>query len=134
MYNVGDTVEILEPDDKDNYPYGWIGEMGEYVGTKTQIVRIYSYGTTTDNPIYQLYDNEYSWHESNLKLVSKTKFKSPIELGETVIVTQGEHKDKVSTVVECYDRNGRVFYHVQNVSYYMRGDELKPLKDVQNLF
>lgn len=132
MLKLGDTVEILEPEDKANYPYGWNSDMDRLVGTKPVVTRIHL--DSQKRIRYNLTGNSKDWHESNLKLIRKATKISNIDVNEPVIITSGEHVGEMDTIESCHYQNGRIYYFLQSSNYVIRSDYVKPLNNTIELF
>lgn len=132
MLKVGDTIEILEPEDRDNYPYGWNSNMDRLVTTKDVVTRV---RVDSQKRIrYNLSDNSYDWHESNLKLISRNATLSNIDVNEPVMVTEGEYVGEIDTIESCYYKHGGLHYFLQRSNYILNSDQLKPLNHMVALF
>lgn len=104
MLRIGDIVEVLKPENEDNYPYLWMPDMDNYIGTQTRIERVcFDY---RDRVCYHLSNNGWIWNESNLKLISRKTENKVFEINETVIIANGLYKGKIDTIINCYKQNG----------------------------
>lgn len=132
MLKVGDLVEILEPEDMDNYHFGWNSDMNELIGHKTKVRRVFI--GHQGKLAYRLENNTFTWCESNLKLIDKNEDNTIIELNETVVVTKGENMGKIDKVVDCFAKDGQIHYVLHDLRYRVSSDYVKPIKHLPGLF